>query len=195
MIRGVWILLNKTIQGFPLGFFKENRARHIRSLASEFGQMKDTPCHDHVDNQAGLNAIGAAQLALFDFATAFQSAVKDFYSPAFGIPAKLLHSRIKVFDRHRRKQHPLKRLYALGTIDLLSQNRGDVELFKLKFAMRGSQLHSCKAYSQAPLSGPPLPLPRHAKNFIPRHRLLGHVLPQSTLAIGQEPIMLSAYQQ
>src|SRR5262245_14917217 len=157
--------------------------------------MKDTPCHHHVDSQARLNAIGTAQLSLFDLATAFHGTVKDFYPPAFGIPPNLLHSLIKVFDRHRCKKHPLKWLYALGTIDLLSQTRSDVKFIKLKFSMRGSQLHSPTAYFQARLSGPTLTLTRHAEDFRSRHRLLGHVLPQSTLAIGQEPIMLSAYQQ
>src|SRR5262249_18175653 len=159
------------------------------SLASEFGQMKDAPCHHHVDSQTRLNAIGTAQLALFDPATAFHGTVKDFYPPAFGIPPNLLHSRLKVFDRHRRKQHPLKRLYAWGTIDLLTQNGGVFDLFNLKFSMGGSHLPSPTAFFQARLSGRALPLSRYTEDFSPRHRLFGHVLPQSTLTIGQEPIM------
>src|SRR5262249_3169446 len=158
-------------------------------------QMKDAPCHHHVDSQTRLNAIGTAQLALFDPATAFHGTVKDFYPPAFGIPPNLLHSRLKVFDRHRRKQHPLKRLYALGTIDLLSRIGAEGELLNLKLCRRGSQLLPPTAFSHAPLAGRALPLSRYTEDFSSRHRLFGHVLPQSTLTIGQEPIMLSAYQQ
>src|SRR6266403_5059359 len=169
LIRRFWILSDQTIQGFPLGFLKENRARHIRGLASELGQVKDTPSHDHVDSQARLNAIGIPQLALFDLATAFQRAVIDFNAPAFGIPAKLLHGLIKVFNGHRREQHPLKRLYPLGTVDLLSQNRGDIDFFELKLSTRGSQLHSPKAHLQASLSGGALTLTRHADDFSSGH--------------------------
>src|SRR4030095_14331847 len=43
LIRRFGILLDKTKQGLPLGFFKENRARYIGSLASELGQVKNTP--------------------------------------------------------------------------------------------------------------------------------------------------------
>jgi len=101
LIGRFWILADKTVQGFPLGFVKENRAQDIGGLASELSQVKDTPSHDHIDSQACLKAISATQLALFNLATAFQGAVIDFNPPAFGVPSKFLHSLIKVLDGHR----------------------------------------------------------------------------------------------
>src|SRR6266853_1923110 len=56
---GNWILANKADQGFPFDLFEINGAGYIRGFPPQFGQMKNSPGHDHVDRQAGFNAIGA----------------------------------------------------------------------------------------------------------------------------------------
>src|SRR5688572_629038 len=195
LIRRFWILSDKTIQGFPLGLFKENRARHIGSLASELGQMKDTPSHYHVDGQTGFDAIGAAQLALFDLTTAFQRAVIDFNAPAFGIPPKLLHSLIKVLDVQRREQHPLNRLCPLGHIDLLSQNRRDGDLSKFGLALGRLEPDFFKAHLKARLSGCALGLAWHTYDLDTRQRLCFDLFPQPSLLLCQLTIMLGPHQQ
>ena len=80
-------------QGFPLLGLEDNRTRHFRGGPPEPGEMMDPPRHHHVDGQAGFQAVGGFELAIFNAAAALEDAVEDLDPPAPGIPLDALEPR------------------------------------------------------------------------------------------------------
>ena len=66
----------------PFGLFEEDAAGDLRGLAPELGQMHDAPGHHQVEGEAGLEALGTGEAAVFDAAAAFQGAMKNLNTPS-----------------------------------------------------------------------------------------------------------------
>src|SRR5215207_1828713 len=84
------LLRDVSAKGLPFRFFKKYRAGHIRSFPAQLDQVEDAPSDDHVDSQTGLDAVGTAQLALFDLASTFEGAMIGLDSPSPGVPNQFL---------------------------------------------------------------------------------------------------------
>src|SRR5438445_3858845 len=111
------------VQRFPLGLLEKDRAWNVGDFAAELGQVVDAPGHHHVDGQARFNAVGVAQLALFDPTAALEGAMIDLNAPPFGVPVQPFGGFREAGDRVRGQQHPAQRVDALGGSDLLRQDR------------------------------------------------------------------------
>jgi len=109
-------------EGLPFSFFEENRAAYVGSFTAQFDQVKDAPGDDHVHRQTGFDATGAAELAFFNFAAAFQRAMVDLDSPPAGIPRKSFDRLRAVGHLTCGEQHPADGLDTFCNLDFLSQH-------------------------------------------------------------------------
>src|SRR5262245_29317435 len=89
LLRGNRFLGNVSTESFPFGFFEENRTGYVRSFTAKLYKMEDAPGDDHIQSQAGFNAVDAGQLTFFNLAAALERAMVDLNSPAAAVPGHL----------------------------------------------------------------------------------------------------------
>ena len=96
--------------GLPLIVVEDGGAGHVGDGASEPGEMLDAPGDDHVDGEAGFEAVGGAELSFLDLAAALEGAVEDLDVPSAGIPSQAFEGLVEGLDGAVGEQHPFERL-------------------------------------------------------------------------------------
>ena len=104
-------------QSPPFVLLQKDGAWQIGSVDADLGHIINAPSHHHVQGQTDGQAIGGAELALFDIAaTAFQGAMENLYAPPFGIPGDPLTGILESGGGHGGQQQPFQGVGSFGRI-------------------------------------------------------------------------------
>src|SRR6059036_525630 len=120
LLRWDFVFRCVAAEGLPLVVCKEDSARQVGGLPAKHGQMINTPSDNHIDAEAGGQAMGGAQLTILYPAAAFERAVIDLDAPTLGVPLHALLGVLKGGGLDSGHQHPFNGVVADDVLGLFA---------------------------------------------------------------------------
>ena len=115
-----WVFSDVTDEGLPLDVLEVHGAGQVGMFTAKLGKMKNPPRHDQVDGQAAFDAIGAAELTVFDATAALERAMKHLDAPSQRIPIEFFVGPGEVLHLPSNCPHSAEALEETVVLDIFS---------------------------------------------------------------------------